>query len=518
MMIWRLRDSRILQDFSSEESAKMEHYLAIGDWAHWQSLGNLLSHPWFGRVWIIQEIALAKHVSLRYGNMDLNWGNFILAMSTLSRSELKRFPEFLRALDPTMFVPVELPGIENSLILENLRLWHGRRDLLPLLDTLILSLRFQCEQKVDNIFGLMGIIADSDRDRWCNTGYDTSQPTTLFTNVAIEFFTQFELRDQFRVLRFAGIGQLRSLELPSWVPHWSAGLCACTFEHRYSAHDIQASSVPDRPMIVSWRPSSGFDSGSRVPYLESRGTLIDTIKILVDVSTIASVYDFVDVSTIDSVYEKSFPFREALSQAKQHVKSPYEYTNQDVDEAFWRTIIADTSPPVRPAPREYVKAWEDLLTAYDNQRDMAMKSKEEAEKAESSYRHLMALSSEELMFTHLLSTDLSKSVRRHGGDISSVLDRSFDITHLQDPRVSTGRQFAITEKGYMGLVPVLSEVGDVVVILHGATTPHLLRPCRQTTNAGGVTYRLVGEAYMHGLMRGHLDISYGYPQQEFLLV
>ncbi|KAN0095093.1 Heterokaryon incompatibility protein (HET) domain containing protein [Hyaloscypha variabilis] len=237
----------IFSHFSSEESAKMKHYLAIGNWAHWQSLGNLLSHPWFGRVWIIQEIALAKHVSLRYGNMDLNWGNFIVAM-------------------------------------------------------------------------------------------------------------------------------------------------------------------------------------------------------------------------------------------------------------------------------EYVKAWENLLTAYDNQRDMAMKSKEAAEKAESSYRHLMALGSEELMFTHLLSTDLSKSVRRHGGDISSVLDRSFNITHLQDPRVSTARQFAITEKGYMGLVPVLSEVGDVVVILHGATTPHLLRPCPQTTNAGGVTYRLVGEAYMHGLMRGHLDISYGYPQQEFLLV
>jgi hypothetical protein len=234
----------------------------------------------------------------------------------------------------------------------------------------------------------MGIIAESDRDRWCHTGYDTSQPTILFTNVAIEFFTQFELRDQFRILRFAGIGKLRSLDLPSWVPDWSAGLRACTFEHRYSAHDIQASSVPDRPMIVSWRSSSGFDSGSRVPYLESRGTLIDTIKIIVDVSAIASVY------------EKSFPFREALSQ------SPYKYTNKDVDEAFWRTIIADTSPPVRPASREYVKPWEDLLTVYKNQRDLAMKSKEAAEKAESSYRHLMALSSEELMFTHLLSTDL----------------------------------------------------------------------------------------------------------------
>lgn len=44
-MILRLRDSRILQDFSVEESLKIQHYLAVGDEAHWQSLGKLLGHP-----------------------------------------------------------------------------------------------------------------------------------------------------------------------------------------------------------------------------------------------------------------------------------------------------------------------------------------------------------------------------------------------------------------------------------------------------------------------------------------
>ena len=508
-MILRLRDSRILQDFSADECSTAHSYLAIGDEAHWQSLENLLGHPWFGRVWIIQEIALANQVSLRYGNMDLSWDNFILAMSVLSRSELKRFPEFLRAHDHATFEPVKVPGIENSLILENLRLWHGRRDLLPLLDTLILSLRFECEQKVDNIFGLMGIIAESDRDHWRNIGYDTSQPGRVFTEVASGFFTQFALQDQFRVLRFAGIGQPRNLELPSWVPDWSAGLRACTFEHRGWAHDAQTLPVFERLMIVSLQSLSGAHSVSTAPYLQTRGILVDTIKILVDVSTIATVY------------EKSFPFREALSQARRHVKSPYKYTNEDIEEAFWRTIIADTSPFGRPAPEVYVKGWKELLTAYDNKRDDAMMStgmsNVQAERAEASYRNLMALSSEELMFTHLLSTDLSKSIPRHGGNVSSVLDRSFDITHLRVPRISTGRQFAATEKGYMGLVPVLSEVGDVVVLLQGAKTPHLLRLCPRTTHSGRVTCRFVGEAYMHGLM-SNLDISDDNPRQEFLLV
>lgn len=64
-----------------------------------------------------------------------------------------------------------------------------------------------------------------------------------------------------------------------------------------------------------------------------------------------------------------------------------------------------------------------------------------------------------------------------------------------------------TEKGYLGWGPDnvygnehdQMRVGDFIVILLGCSTPLVVRPCDEV--ASGM-YRVVGEAYVHGLMEG----------------
>jgi hypothetical protein len=58
------------------------------------------------------------------------------------------------------------------------------------------------------------------------------------------------------------------------------------------------------------------------------------------------------------------------------------------------------------------------------------------------------------------------------------------------------RSLFTTERGYVGLAPEHAEVGDSVSILLGGRVPYLLR-----TDAAGET-KLIGEAYIHGLMKG----------------
>ncbi|KAK5679251.1 hypothetical protein LTS10_008066 [Elasticomyces elasticus] len=60
-----------------------------------------------------------------------------------------------------------------------------------------------------------------------------------------------------------------------------------------------------------------------------------------------------------------------------------------------------------------------------------------------------------------------------------------------------GRRLARTNQGLIGLMPVNAEPGDVVAIILGAEAPMLLRPERQ----GGV-YKIVGESYIYGVMDG----------------
>jgi hypothetical protein len=57
------------------------------------------------------------------------------------------------------------------------------------------------------------------------------------------------------------------------------------------------------------------------------------------------------------------------------------------------------------------------------------------------------------------------------------------------------RQFFVSEKGYIGLVPETASMKDVVFLLMGCTHPVILRPVADYNIA-------IGEAYFDGLIYG----------------
>jgi hypothetical protein len=58
-----------------------------------------------------------------------------------------------------------------------------------------------------------------------------------------------------------------------------------------------------------------------------------------------------------------------------------------------------------------------------------------------------------------------------------------------------GWKFVVTKRGFTGVVPALSRVGDEIVIMKGGCVPFVLRE-------SGETWKLVGECYIHGMMKG----------------
>ncbi|KAG9197502.1 hypothetical protein G6514_001496 [Epicoccum nigrum] len=55
-----------------------------------------------------------------------------------------------------------------------------------------------------------------------------------------------------------------------------------------------------------------------------------------------------------------------------------------------------------------------------------------------------------------------------------------------------------SKAGLLGLFPLATELGDTIVVLEGASTPFVLR------SIGDEEYRLVGECYVHGVMKGEI--------------
>lgn len=100
--------------------------------------------------------------------------------------------------------------------------------------------------------------------------------------------------------------------------------------------------------------------------------------------------------------------------------------------------------------------------------------------------------------SHNLSLEAQKSL-----EISIPRDalESGSFSNLVGPHTRE-RRFAVTERGYMGMVPPYSETGDAVCIIPGTQVPFLLRQ-RVGGNYAETSSRdnwLVGESYFHGMM------------------
>ncbi|EJT82420.1 hypothetical protein GGTG_02393 [Gaeumannomyces tritici R3-111a-1] len=70
---------------------------------------------------------------------------------------------------------------------------------------------------------------------------------------------------------------------------------------------------------------------------------------------------------------------------------------------------------------------------------------------------------------------------------------------------SIGRAFFISEKGYFGLAPSTTQLGDRVCILAGGQVPYILRQAGEAVLPDNRTvraFKLVGDSYVYGIMHG----------------
>ena len=79
-------------------------------------------------------------------------------------------------------------------------------------------------------------------------------------------------------------------------------------------------------------------------------------------------------------------------------------------------------------------------------------------------------------------------------ELRNRIDKAFWYDFL---RVARNRQFCTTEKGYIGWVPAAAKTGDRICLLVGGQVPYVLRPHKKKKG-----FQFLGEAYIHGIMKG----------------
>jgi hypothetical protein len=156
---------------------------------------TFLGQPYFDRVWVLQEIGLAKLVTLIAGDRQVEW-NAITVRKVLQLCASMHYAA------PSIFQWVPSTRPEEN-------------DLLYALQK---SRNCSASDPRDKVFGVLGLVR-FEKTRASLVDY-TLTPAQVFTNTATHLL---EVQRSLDVLKHASVGSVHvhNSNIPSWVPDWS---------------------------------------------------------------------------------------------------------------------------------------------------------------------------------------------------------------------------------------------------------------------------------------------------------
>lgn len=177
-------------------------YDTLPDGVDWPAIRHLYSSPLLCRVWVIQEIALAKDPVCFYGHHFFTWKQVGIAAEWMIH----------RSYERSQYCGVFVRGIMNGSIISSSK--RGGRDMDRLLMT---SVHFDCSEPRDKVFGLLGL---TEKFEIVKPNYEEDVQSIFIhaTRAAISS------SQRLHTLRSAQIGRSREGhgEVPSWVPPYAA--------------------------------------------------------------------------------------------------------------------------------------------------------------------------------------------------------------------------------------------------------------------------------------------------------
>jgi hypothetical protein len=468
----------------------------------WLARVRLLGQRYWGRGWIVQEIALGKIVHLRYGGQFIRWETWEECFPMLDSG----LPHLRFLKNRTANVALAAVEAEKSISNQTYETTQGNitalRAIQGLLRTgqdvsldhlLSLTSEFKTSEPEDKIYSLLSMA------NWTpvNIMPDYTMPVhTLYRNVAQSLL---ESNADF-VLRRAGIGYPRKVpNLPSWVPDWST-------------------TPPLGTMNILMQQGLGdYHSGFPLKYAFSETPIID---VAADVITfyglgVSEILEFSppvliprlnDVNSIWETMGSGAPLYQAFYDGAEKIINDlpalYPFTNQTSAEAFWRTLIGDRwfSPPLSTTAASVLSSALTFPAPADIGKKFTCLKAVLAELL--SFARGPVLKSAKTDFISLFIAQYA-AAKRFNAKTPAGFDDSCEFVSHSAIAVA-GKRFARTRDGHICLVPHMVEKGDRIVVVRGVRQPLVLRKGSEAESKelGCGLWRLVGCCYVHGFMAG----------------
>lgn len=409
----------------------------------WKALSNLLARPWFSRSWVVLEAVLSQHISFMCGDTVIAWKCLADVLPILTARGLDTFLQIQEEATPL----IQPRGVLTMQLIYGIRQLREKKESISLASLLLDCHSLEASEPVDKVFSLLGLASDAN-DEELDPDYESSSKA-VFSRVSRYMISRTK---SLLTLHAAGVGFERKIKnLPSWVPDWSCYTDTTLFGPISSVVGFSASGVTDPQ----------FDTFAGSKSLRLRMRLVDTIANVLPLQP-ASVW-YSNLEDLQKVAADQLSWYDNSSEFFRNLQ-PYP-TGEPYAEVYWRTLVANICSdkgPWMPVPKEQQDCFLQLLAWT---------------------RHCV-LSREN---PALLEYTVSKEAIHLAGLF--VRNRANVVR----------RKCFSTELGYAGLAPPHAREGDKVCIILGASTPFLIR---ETPENSETQYQLVGECYVHGLMKG----------------
>ncbi|KAK5688832.1 hypothetical protein LTS10_000810 [Elasticomyces elasticus] len=278
--------------------------------------------------------------------------------------------------------------------------------------------------------------------------------------------------------------------LPSWVPDFSLVPSPNSLHPLYKAEEFRAAG--DTTLIIHSTPSMDVLSLDGICF----DSVAETFQPLSEFGD-----DFEDREQLDALR-----YLQVLLDILSRSEYIYYVPGESIVESFWRTTMANTALQVYPAPltwRAHFRNWLLLqlasMTPSGPTFEFSRRMLDELAiphvsgdvlDAELPTPHDVVAASEGFEFIPGQPYSWTEEADRDGQVSSSYLFTS-------NRRLKTWmRSLSLSRKGYLCMSTLEMMTGDEIWILRGAGTPFVLR--RGLDNK----MRLIGEAYIHGIMNG----------------
>ena len=226
------------------------------------SILQVLERRWFTRVWVIQELAMAKSAQVICGSDQMPWEHFHLAVkATLSIFASRERPELQAYGSPLMMVfhpggsPLQFYANRGNEGFEG----FGKRLIMSLNDTrsgvqagnlpnlshaLLKHYAADATNPLDHVYAILGFTSTNSLPAEDRLRIDYSlDATTVFKEATLHCI---ETEVSLDVLMTLGSSKEESMDgLPSWVPDWSSFDPSFTPLGLYSRYSCSKDSTPE---------------------------------------------------------------------------------------------------------------------------------------------------------------------------------------------------------------------------------------------------------------------------------